>query len=75
MVLRDVSLRNMDLEQLQEVIRLKVLGSINLDRISHDVNLDLFVVLSSTNAIVVNPGQANYVAANIGIAGSPAVRY
>ncbi|KXT12059.1 hypothetical protein AC579_4694 [Pseudocercospora musae] len=69
MVLRDVAIRNMEYEQLQDVIRPKVLGSINLDRIFHDADLDFFVVLSSTNAIIGNPGQANYAAANMGMAG------
>lgn len=74
MVLRDVSIGNMEYEQLQEVIRPKVLGSITLDRIFHDVNLDFFIVLSSTNAIVGNPGQANYAAANMGMTGVAAAR-
>lgn len=69
MVLRDVAVRNMTYDQLQDVIRPKLLGSIYLDRIFHDVNLDFFTVLSSTNAIIGNPGQANYAAANMGMAG------
>ncbi|EME79755.1 uncharacterized protein MYCFIDRAFT_190533 [Pseudocercospora fijiensis CIRAD86] len=69
MVLRDVAIRNMEYDQLQDVIRPKVLGSIHLDRIFHDVDLDFFIVLSSTNAIIGNPGQANYAAANMGMAG------
>ncbi|KAH9832144.1 Polyketide synthase pksF [Teratosphaeria destructans] len=67
MVLRDVSVRNMEFGQLQEVVRPKVDGTLNLDRIFHDVDLDFFVVLSSANAIIGNPGQANYAAANMGM--------
>lgn len=66
-VLRDGSVRNMDYEQVQEVIKPKVDGTLNLDRIFHDVDLDFFVVLSSANAIIGNPGQANYAAANMGM--------
>lgn len=74
MVLRDVSVRNMEYEQLRDVIGPKVLGTIHLDRIFYDINLDFFIVLSSTNCILGNPGQANYAAANMGMAGVVAER-
>ncbi|EGP91889.1 polyketide synthase [Zymoseptoria tritici IPO323] len=74
MVLRDVAVCNMQYDQLQDVIRPKVLGSIHLDRIFWDDNLDFFIALSSTNAICGNPGQANYTAANMGMAGVAARR-
>ncbi|KJX95571.1 polyketide synthase like protein [Zymoseptoria brevis] len=74
MVLRDVAVCNMQYDQLQDVIRPKVLGSIHLDRIFWDDDLDFFIALSSTNAIIGNPGQANYAAANMGMAGVAARR-
>jgi thioester reductase-like protein len=67
MVLRDVSVRNMSFEQVTDAIRPKVLGSIHLDRIFHDTELDFFILLSSANCIIGNAGQANYAAANMGM--------
>ena len=67
MVLRDVTVANMYFEQMQDVYRPKVLGSMNLDRIFHSVELDFFVLLSSANCIIGNVGQANYAAANMGM--------
>jgi thioester reductase-like protein len=69
MVLRDVSVRNMEYSQVTDVIRPKVLGSIHLDRIFHNVDLDFFVLLSSINCVIGNVGQANYAAANMGMIG------
>lgn len=69
MVLRDVSVPNMEFEHVTDVIRPKVLGSIHLDRIFHDVDLDFFVLLSSINCVIGNVGQANYAAANMGMIG------
>ncbi|KAH5224102.1 highly reducing polyketide synthase sthA [Parastagonospora nodorum] len=69
MVLRDVSVRNMEYAQVTDVIRPKVLGSIHLDRIFHDIDLDFFVLLSSINCVIGNVGQANYAAANMGMIG------
>jgi hypothetical protein len=64
MVLRDVSIRNMTFDELNDVIRPKVLGSVNLDRIFYDINLDFFLLISSINCVIGNLGQANYAAAN-----------
>lgn len=74
MVLRDVSVRNMTFEQVRDVIRPKVLGSMHLDRIFHNVDLDFFVLLSSINCVIGNVGQANYAAANMGMCGVAANR-
>ncbi|KAH0404852.1 putative polyketide synthase, partial [Aureobasidium melanogenum] len=63
MVLRDSSIQNMSFQQVLDVIHPKVLGSIHLDRIFHDVDLDFFILLSSLNCIIGNVGQANYAAA------------
>ncbi|KAF2158977.1 hypothetical protein M409DRAFT_30511 [Zasmidium cellare ATCC 36951] len=69
MVLRDVSVRNMEIGHVQDVIRPKVLGSIHLDRIFDQVDLDFFVLMSSINCVIGNVGQANYAAANMGMCG------
>ncbi|KAJ4290808.1 hypothetical protein N0V90_010003 [Kalmusia sp. IMI 367209] len=64
MVLRDSSIPNMDYDQVMDVIRPKVLGSIHLDQIFYNVDLDWFILISSINCIIGNVGQANYAAAN-----------
>ncbi|KAK3317501.1 putative polyketide synthase [Cercophora scortea] len=64
MVLRDTSIANMSFDQLTDVTRPKVDGSIYLDRIFQDVDLDFFVLTSSINTVIGNRGQANYAAAN-----------
>jgi NAD(P)-dependent dehydrogenase (short-subunit alcohol dehydrogenase family) len=64
MVLRDTAIRNMSFEQLNDVTRPKVCGSLHLDRIFRDQDLDFFILLSSINCIIGNLGQANYAAAN-----------
>ncbi|KAJ5113444.1 hypothetical protein N7456_001978 [Penicillium angulare] len=64
MVLRDVSIGNMSFSELTDVVRPKVLGSIYLDRIFWDADLDFFLLISSINCVIGNLGQANYAAAN-----------
>lgn len=64
MVLRDVSIQNMSFELMSDVFRPKVYGSIHLDRIFKNENLDFFILFSSINCVIGNLGQANYAAAN-----------
>jgi hybrid polyketide synthase/nonribosomal peptide synthetase ACE1 len=64
MVLNDVLTRDMTLKDLNMVLRPKVNGSINLDRLFHDSPLDFFVFFSSAASVTGNAGQANYSAAN-----------
>lgn len=64
MVLKDTAIRNMSFDQLMDVVRPKVFGSIVLDGIFKDENLDFFILVSSINCVVGNLGQANYAAAN-----------
>ena len=68
-ILRDVSVRNTMFDQVRDVIRPKVLGSMHLDRIFHNVDLDFFVLLSSIKYVIGNVGQANYAVANMGMCG------
>ncbi|KAH7318294.1 putative polyketide synthase [Stachybotrys elegans] len=65
MVLHDVAIRNMTFQQLVDVTRPKVDGSIYLDRLFHNTDLDFFLLISSINCIVGSWGQANYAAANM----------
>ncbi|KAI1176423.1 KR domain-containing protein [Nemania sp. FL0916] len=64
MVLRDVSISNMSFDNLLDVVQPKVNGSLNLDNIFFNTDLDFFVVTSSITTVIANPGQANYAAAN-----------
>ena len=74
MVLRDVSIGNMTFDQMRDVIRPKILGSIHLDQIFYTVDLDFFILLSSINCVIGNVGQANYAAADMGVCGVAASR-
>ena len=74
MVLRDISVRNMTLDHVTDVVRPKVDGSIYLDQIFHDMELDFFILLSSMNCVCGHAGQANYAAANMGMCGVAANR-
>lgn len=74
MVLRDVTIANMSYDNAFDVIRPKVLGSLNMDRIFHDIDLDFFILLSSASCVIGNVGQANYVAANMGMCNVAAMR-
>ena len=64
MVLDDSIIANLDAEKLQKVLRPKVLGAENLDRVSRGLGLGYFVLFSSATTFVGNPGQGAYVAAN-----------
>jgi NAD(P)-dependent dehydrogenase (short-subunit alcohol dehydrogenase family) len=64
MVLDDGLLANLDYERLAAVIRPKVAGAENLDRLTRGEKLDYFLMYSSATTFVGNPGQGNYVAAN-----------
>lgn len=66
MVLRDSSLMKMSFEDFQAVLRPKIQGTINLDRLFSDPSqpLDWFIGFSSIAATVGNPGQSAYTAGN-----------
>ncbi|HWX14837.1 MAG TPA: SDR family NAD(P)-dependent oxidoreductase [Methylocella sp.] len=63
-VLDDALIANLDAEKLKKVLAPKVTGAENLDRYTHDLPLDYFVLFSSATTAIGNPGQGNYVAAN-----------
>ncbi|KAH6658993.1 putative polyketide synthase [Truncatella angustata] len=64
MVLRDVSINNMSFGELNDVLKPKVNGSIIVDRMFENDDLDFFILVSSINCVIGNLGQANYAAAN-----------
>ncbi|KAH8701329.1 hypothetical protein GQ44DRAFT_785142 [Phaeosphaeriaceae sp. PMI808] len=64
MVLHETPVRDMTFELLQKVLRPKVQGSINLNRLSMRLDLDFFIYFSSMTGVVGNIGQASYTTAN-----------
>ena len=63
-VLDDGLLVNMTEDQVEKVLKPKVLGSMNLHFASKHLALDFFVMHSSIVSIIGNIGQSNYGAAN-----------
>jgi acyl transferase domain-containing protein/acyl carrier protein len=65
MVLDDGLMSGMDGERFRRVMAPKIAGADNLDKATKGLALDLFVVYSSATTYIGNPGQSNYVAANL----------
>jgi len=65
MVLEDDLLENQDRERFHRVMAPKLVAARNLDDLTRELPLDFFVLYSSATTAFGNPGQANYVAANI----------
>jgi myxalamid-type polyketide synthase MxaE and MxaD len=63
-VLRDGLLVQLDAAALAAVLRPKVTGGWLLHSLLHDDPLDFFVLFSSAGAVLGQPGQGNYAAAN-----------
>jgi acyl transferase domain-containing protein/NADPH:quinone reductase-like Zn-dependent oxidoreductase len=64
MVLDDRLIDGMDREVLEKVLRPKVTGALNLDRLTRGHKLDYLLLYSSATTLLGNPGQYNYVVAN-----------
>jgi acyl transferase domain-containing protein/NADPH:quinone reductase-like Zn-dependent oxidoreductase/short-subunit dehydrogenase/acyl carrier protein len=64
MVLDDGLIENLTSDRTEAVLRPKIDGAANLDRLTRETALDYFVLFSSATTVIGNPGQANYVAAN-----------
>jgi len=64
MVLDDAYLRALTPERMDAVLAPKVRGALLLERATRGLDLDFFAVFSSVSAVIGNPGQANYAAAN-----------
>ncbi|WP_129674288.1 type I polyketide synthase [Candidatus Chloroploca sp. Khr17] len=63
-VLDDAALLGQRWGHFERVMDAKVLGAWNLHQQTAGLDLDMFVVCSSANALIGMPGQANYAAAN-----------
>jgi acyl transferase domain-containing protein/acyl carrier protein len=64
-VLDDSPLNFSDPARFAAVMRPKALGAWYLHRHTRDLSLDLFVMFSSISALIGNPAQGSYVAANV----------
>lgn len=64
MVLDDALISHLDRQRNRAVIEVKANGASNLDRLTREDELELFLLFSSATTMIGNPGQANYVAAN-----------
>lgn len=65
MVLDDARALDLDRDRFETVFRPKIKGAWNLHNASRRLPLQFFVLYSSATTLVGNPGQANYVAANV----------
>ena len=63
-VQQDGLILNQTPDCVEAALAAKVIGTINLDKITMDFLLDHFVMLSSYSSLIGNIGQANYAAAN-----------
>ncbi|KAF4548756.1 Polyketide synthase-nonribosomal peptide synthetase-like protein [Elsinoe fawcettii] len=64
LILRDTMFHDLDIDRYHKVVQPKVDGSIHLDEIFGNVDLEFMIYLSSTVSITGNPGQSVYAAAN-----------
>ncbi|MGZ8190185.1 MAG: SDR family NAD(P)-dependent oxidoreductase [Methylococcaceae bacterium] len=64
-VIDDGLARNFNCDQIKRVLEPKILGAKYLHELTLDKALDLFVLYSSVTTLFGNPGQSNYVAANL----------
>lgn len=74
MILADGLFADMTVENFQKVLKPKTTGSYNLDVVFSNPEPDFFIMFSSLTAIGGNPGQSNYTAANLYMAGLAAQR-
>jgi len=65
MVIDDSLLCNLTPARLHRVLAPKTLGALHLHALTSDLPLDFFVLYSSATTLFGNPGQGNYVAANM----------
>lgn len=63
-VLNDGFIRLQDPKAAEDVFAPKVTGTVNIDKVTKDIDLDFFVLCSSIASVFGNAGQAAYGAAN-----------
>ncbi|KAI1800660.1 putative hybrid NRPS/PKS enzyme [Daldinia bambusicola] len=65
MVLHDTMFLDLDITRVNKVMHPKVKGSLHLEEIFKETDLDFFIFFSSMAAITGNPGQSAYAGANM----------
>ncbi|KAI1463640.1 putative hybrid NRPS/PKS enzyme [Daldinia caldariorum] len=65
MVLHDTMFLDLDIARVNKVMHPKVKGSLHLEEIFKETDLDFFIFFSSMAAITGNPGQSAYAGANM----------
>lgn len=63
-LLDDSAIANLTSEQFYKVLSPKIAGAINLHELTKNLDLDVFVLFSSSTVLFGSPGQAAYVSAN-----------
>jgi NADPH:quinone reductase-like Zn-dependent oxidoreductase/acyl carrier protein/SAM-dependent methyltransferase len=66
-VFADAVVQNMSDAQIEQVLAVKAFGAQHLHELTLDLSLELFVMFSSATTLFGNPGQANYVGANLAL--------
>ncbi|AWX58468.1 SDR family NAD(P)-dependent oxidoreductase [Brevibacillus brevis] len=63
-VIQDAYLKKKSADELQQVLRPKVSGTVHLDEATRHIPLDFFLLFSALAGVIGNPAQADYAAAN-----------
>ncbi|MEM7541141.1 MAG: SDR family NAD(P)-dependent oxidoreductase, partial [Pseudomonadota bacterium] len=63
-ILDDAPVEALDWPRLNEVLKSKVQGALNLHQLTLKLSLDFFILYSSASALLGSPGQGSHVAAN-----------
>ncbi|NWO04308.1 MAG: SDR family NAD(P)-dependent oxidoreductase [Alteromonadaceae bacterium] len=66
-VFADALVQNLTNEQIEQVLAAKAFGAQYLHELTAQQELELFVLFSSATTLFGNPGQANYVGANLAL--------
>lgn len=64
-ITKDAYIINKEVEEIEAVVNVKIVGTINLDQAFMDERLDFFITFSSVAGILGNPGQSDYAYANM----------
>ena len=67
MVVDDGLIGNLTHDRIERVLAPKLDGALNLDRLTRDDPVDLFLMYSSATTVMGAPGQGSYVAANMAL--------
>ncbi|MBF0395442.1 MAG: SDR family NAD(P)-dependent oxidoreductase [Desulfobacterales bacterium] len=63
-LIKDAYILNKTFEDLSDVLKPKIFGTLNIDEATKDENLDFFILFSSISGVLGNAGQCDYAYAN-----------